>query len=253
MSLFVQIIGGFLFFGAISIFFASAFSIPLYKTIREETFLHMIMVLLLFGTTILLLSLLSIFTPTAASEMFETLEVMKLSEMGKIISVFMLITMTEFTFLYLHLSSNRNVFFEHYIPLIPTLVLGMLITSLIISNEILETFLFFGLYGIAFLVDILVIIMLIRLRHVKLKFAEQKYTSQLLTHLITMLLGYLIYQFGDLVGFIGIVLGLDIILFSIALQVFILPFFGILLVRQSHSILKIVDKINYPLLFNELN
>lgn len=253
MSIYMQIIGGVLFFGACSILIASALSIPLYKTIREETFFHMVMVLILFASTIFLMSIIAIFMPDTVSEMFETLEVMRLSESGKIVATCMLIAMIEFTFLYLHLSSNRNVFFEHYIPLIPAFFLGMLITSLIITNELLETILFFGLYAIAFLVDILVIILLLRLRNVKLKFAEQKYTSQLLTHLITMLFGFLIYQLGDLIGFIGILTGLNLITLSIAIQVLILPFLGVLLIFQSRSIWKIVDKINYPLLFNELN
>lgn len=253
MSLIISLFGVILFISSLLLLLSAVLTFPLYRNTREEIFLHMILALGLFASTLFIMSIFALFFPELTSEMFLEIEARRLPAVAKIISIFMLVTMIEFTFFYLHLSTNRIHLIEKYLPLIPTMFLGCIVTSLIVTDEVLDIFLYYGSYGIAIIIEVIVIILLIRLQNVRKEFAEQRHERELLTHLMTMLLGYFIFQAGDFIGLFGIIFSLDLVLLSMIAQVGLLPFVGFLLLLQSRFIWSIIDKINYPLLLNELN
>ncbi|MFX1518020.1 MAG: hypothetical protein ACFFC6_17095, partial [Promethearchaeota archaeon] len=218
-----------------------------------RSILHMVLVLFLFATTLLITGLLAIFLPEDMSEAIQYLSLMKLHYLFQIIIIFMLLTTVEFSFIYINLSSNRLFFPEKYIPLVPALFLGWICASTINENDFLDTLSFFGLYLLTFLVDLMIIILLIRLRNVREKFVDRKAERALLTHFIIMLIAFLIYQSGDLIGFIGLIISQDFYILALLSQFILMPVFSFLLLVQSRSIWKILDKINYSLLLNEIN
>jgi hypothetical protein len=187
------------------------------------------------------------------SEAFQDLGLMKLPFLLKIVIILMLLTSLEFALVYTNISSNRLYFLEKYLPIIPPLFIGWILASTFVENEVLDTISFFSLYVFTFLVDIMVIALLIRLRNVRAKFYDRKPEYSLSTHLLIMLAAFLVYQLGDLIGFLGLLISSDVYILAMAAQLVLLPIFSFLLLFQSHSIWKILDKINYSLLLNELN
>ena len=232
---------------------STIFTVPLFTKTRDEIFLHVTLVLFLFATTLLITGLLAIFLPKAMSEAFRDLGSLRLPYLLKIVILFMLLTTLEFSLIYTNLSSNRLFFVEKYLPIVPALYIGWILASIFMENETLDTLSFFGLYLLTFLVDMMVIVLLIRLHNVREKFHDRKPEQALSTHLMIMLVAFLVYQSGDLIGFIGILISQDIYIIAMVLQLVLLPVFSFFLLFQSHSIWKILDKINYTLLLNELN
>lgn len=212
----------------------------------------MTLVLFLFATTLLISGFFEIFFSGTMSTAFEDLSLMKLPYLLKFVILFMLLTTLEFSLFYTNLSSNRLYFIEKYLPIVPAIFIGGVSASLIVENDLLDVILFFGLYVMTFLVDIMVIVLLIRLRKVRDKFSERKPEQALLTHLIIMLFAFLVYQSGDLIGLIGILISLDLYTITIFAQLAFLPIFGFALLFQSRSIWNILDRIDFSLLLNEL-
>ncbi|MFX1508100.1 MAG: hypothetical protein ACFFDC_18600 [Promethearchaeota archaeon] len=235
------------------LFFSGLFTVPLYKKTQDDIFLHVTLVLFLFATTLFITGLFAIFLPEVMSEAFQDLGLMELPFLLKIVIIFMLLTSLEFTLVYTNISSNRLYFIEKYLPIIPPLFIGWILASTFVENEVLDTISFFSLYVFTFLVDIMVILLLIRLRNVRTKFYDRKPEFALSTHLLIMLAAFLVYQSGDLIGFLGLLISSDIYILAMAAQLVLLPIFSFFLLFQSHSIWKILDKINYSLLLNELN
>lgn len=235
------------------LFFSTILTIPLFKKTRDEIFLHVTLVLFLFATTLFITSLFAIFLPEAMFAAFQDLGLMKLPYLLKIVIIFMLLTSLEFTLVYTNISSNRLYFVEKYLPVVPALYIGWMLATTFVENEFLDTLSFFSLYILTFLVDLMVIVLLIRLRNVRVKFYDRKPEYALSTHLMIMLAAFLIYQSGDLIGFLGLLISSDIYILAMVTQLVLLPIFSFFLLFQSHSIWKILDKINYSLLLNELN
>ena len=238
---------------SILLFLSAILTFPLFNKTRDEIFLHVTLVLFLFATTLFITGIFAIFLPEPMSEAFQVLGLMKLPYLLKIIIIFMLFTSLEFTLVYTNISSNRLYFIEKYLPLVPALYIGWTLASIFVENEVLDVLSFFSLYVFTFLVDIMVIILLIRLRNVRAKFYDKKPEYTLSTHLLIMLAAFLVYQSGDLIGFLGLLISSDIYILAMAAQLVLLPIFSFFLLFQSHSIWKILDKINYSLLLNELN
>lgn len=249
----IMFVGSLAIISSFLLFLSTALTFPLFRKTRDEIFLHVTLVLFLFATTLLITGSLAIFLPEAMSKTFQDLGLMRLPYLLKIIVIFMLLTSLEFSLVYTNLSSNRLFFVEKYFPVVPALFIGWIFASIVVENEILDTLSFFGLYTLTFLVDIMVIVLLIRLRNVREKFYDRKPEQALSTHLMIMLIAFLIYQSGDLIGFIGILISQDIYVMAMVIQLVLLPVFSFFLLFQSHSIWKILDKINYTLLLNELN
>ncbi|MFX1283186.1 MAG: hypothetical protein ACFFB5_06000 [Promethearchaeota archaeon] len=250
----VIIIAGMLaLISSILLFLSTILTVPLFNKTRDEIFLHVTLVLFLFATTLFITGLFAIFLPEAMSEAFQDLGSMKLPYLLKIVILFMLLTSLEFTLFYTNISSNRLYFVEKYLPLVPALYIGWILASIFVENEFLDSLLFSILYFLTFLIDIMVIVLLLRLHNVRTKFFDRKPEYALSTHLMIMLAAFLVYQLGDLIGFIGLLISQDIYLLAMSIQLIVLPIFSFFLFFQSHSIWKILDKINYSLLLNELN
>ncbi|MFX0015856.1 MAG: hypothetical protein ACFFB2_15210 [Promethearchaeota archaeon] len=237
------------------LFLSAILTFPLFRKARDEIFLHMTLTLFLFATTIMVTGLFVLFFPETMFSTIQDLGMMKIPYLLIVIIFFMLLTILEFSFTYVNLSSNRLFLIEKYIPIIPALFLGWLIASLFNNNdvELMEELSFFGLIMLGFLVDAMIIVLLIRLRKVREKFIDRKAERALLTHLMIILIVFLVYQFGDLIWFISILISSDLYNLAFFSQFFLLPVFSFLLLIQSSSIWKIIDKINYSLLLNELN
>ncbi|MFX0173382.1 MAG: hypothetical protein ACFE9L_15930 [Candidatus Hodarchaeota archaeon] len=249
----VIIVGLLSLISSLLLFFSTFLTFPLFSKTRDEIFFHMTLVLFLFAVTLLVTGFFAISLPETMFIAFQDLGLMKLHDLIKIILLFMFIITIEFSFLYTNLSSNRLFFIEKYFPIVPALLIGLLSASMIVENEALDTVLFYGVYMIVFLVDIMIIVLLIRLRIVRKKFSERVAERALLTNFLIMLFAFLIYQSADLIGFIGILFSLDLYILASLAQIILLPIFGALLLFQSLSIWKILDRINYSLLLNELN
>ena len=249
----IIIVGSLALISSLLLFLSTILTIPLFRKARDEIFLHMVLVLFLFATTLLITGLFAIFLPKDMSEAVQDLSLMRLHYLFRIIIVFMLLTTVEFSFIYTNLSSNRLLFLEKYIPLGPALFIGWICASAIIETDFADNISFFGLYLLTFLVDFMIIVLLIRLRNVREKFIDRKPERALLTHLITMLVAFLIYQSGDLIGFIGFTISQDLYILALLSQFILMPVFSFLLFLQSRNIWKILDKINYSLLLNEIN
>lgn len=249
----IIIVGSLALISSLLLFLSAILTFPLFRKARDEIFLHITLVLFLFATTLLITGLFEIFLPKTMTEVFQDLGLMKIPYLLKIIIFFMLLTTLEFSFIYTNLSSNRLFFLEKYVPIIPALFIGWLCASIINETDFLDTLSFFGLYLLTFLVDMMIIVLLIRLRNVREKFIDRKPERALLTHFMIMLIVFLIYQSGDLIGFIGILISEDLFILALFSQFVLLPVFSFLLLLQSRSIWKILDKINYSLLLNELN
>ncbi|MFW9906741.1 MAG: hypothetical protein ACFFFH_20715 [Candidatus Thorarchaeota archaeon] len=238
---------------SILLFLSTILTFPLFNKTRDEIFLHVTLVLFLFATTLLITGLFAVFLPDTMAEAFIDLSSMKLPYLLKIVIIFMLLTSLEFALVYTNISSNRLYFVEKYLPVVPAFYIGWMLASTFAENEVLDTLSFFSLYIFTFLVDIMVIVLLIRLRNVRAKFYDRKPEYNLSTHLLIMLAAFLVYQSGDLIGFLGLLISSDIYILAMAVQLVSLPIFSLVLLFQSHSIWKILDKINYSLLLNELN
>jgi hypothetical protein len=238
---------------SILLFLSTILTFPLFSKTRDEIFLHVTLVLFLFATTLFITGLLAIFLPEAMSEAFEDLGLMKLPYLLKIVTIFMLLTSLEFALVYTNISSNRLYCIEKYLPIIPALYIGWMLASMVIESEVLDTLSFFSLYILTFLIDIMVIVLLIRLRNVRAKFYDRKPEYTLSTYLLMMLAAFLVYQSGDLIGFLGLLISPNIYTIAMIAQLGLLPIFSCFLLYRSHSIWKILDKINYSLLLNELN
>jgi len=247
------VVGSLALISSLLLFLSTILTFPLFRKARDEIFLHMVLVLFLFATTLLITGLFTIFLPKDMSEAIEYLSLMKLHYLLRIVILFMLLTTVEFSFIYTNLSSNRLFFLEKYIPLVPALFIGWICASAITETDFQDTLSFFGLYLLTFLVDLMIIILLIRLRNVREKFIDRKPERALLTHVITMLVAFLFYQSGDLIGFIGFIISQDLFILALLSQFILMPVFSFLLLLQSRSIWKILDKINYSLLLNEIN
>ncbi|UCG04178.1 MAG: hypothetical protein JSW11_09365 [Candidatus Heimdallarchaeota archaeon] len=248
----IVIVGFLALISSLLLFLSTILTFPLFRKARDEIFLHMNLVLFLFATTLLITGLFAIFLPEM-SEAIEYLSLMKLHYLLRIVILFMLLTTVEFSFIYTNLSSNRLFFLEKYIPLVPALFIGWICASAVTETDFLDTLSFFGLYLLTFLVDLMIIVLLIRLRNVREKFIDRKPERALLTHVITMLVAFLFYQSGDLIGFIGFMISQDLYILALLSQFILMPVFSFLLLLQSRSIWKILDEINYSLLLNEIN
>ncbi|UCE14934.1 MAG: hypothetical protein JSV04_07075, partial [Candidatus Heimdallarchaeota archaeon] len=236
----IIIVGTFALISSLLLYLSTILTVPLFRKSRDEIFLHMTFVLFLFATTLMVTGLFALFLPETMNSAIQDLTLMKLHFLLQIIIFFMLLTTLEFSFVYTNLSSNRLFFIEKYIPIVPALYIGWISASIINEAEgINETLSFFGLYLLTFLVDIMIVILLIRLRNVREKFIDRKPERALLTHLMIMLIAFLIYQSGDLIGFIGILISQDLYILALLFQFSLLPVFSFLLLLQSRSIWKI--------------
>ncbi|MFX0084372.1 MAG: hypothetical protein ACFFAU_01760 [Candidatus Hodarchaeota archaeon] len=253
MTWYIPLYGILILFSSIILIFSAFLTVPLYKRTSEESFFHMTLTLLLFSITLLVISLFAIFSPDQTSEVIQGLEIMKLTPLTKYFAILMSVTVFELTIFYLTLFSNRIHIIERYFPLLPSFFLGWVTASMIISNAIFDTLLFYFIYVILLSILLLVLIMLVRLRNVRGKFKTAKNEQKLLTHLIIMLSGYFIYQATDLVSLIGILFSMNLFPINNIAQFALLPVLSILLLLQSRSIWKIVDSVNFPLLLNELS
>ena len=253
MVWYISLYGILLLISAIMLMVSAFLTIPLYKRTREESFFHMTLTLVLFATTLLVISLFAVLIPEEAVEVIQRLEIMQITPLTKYFAILMSLTVFELTIFYLTLFSNRIHMVERYFPLLPGLFLGWVTASLIISDPGFDTLLFYFMYVVMIGILLLVLIMFVRLRNVYSKFKTAKNEQKLLTHLMIMLLGYFIYQTTDLISLIGILFGLNLFAIINIIQFAFLPVLGTLLLLQSRSIWKIVDTVNFPLLLNELS
>jgi len=253
MVWYVSLYGILILISALMLLVSAFLTIPLYKRTREESFFHMTLTLILFSTTLLVISLFAIFVPEEAIEVIQGLEVMQMTPLTKFFAILMSLTIFELTIFYLTLFSNRIHMIERYFPLLPGLFLGWSIASLMISDASSDILLFHFLYVIMLGVLLLVLIMFVRLRNVYGKFKTAKNEQKLLSHFMIMLLGYFIYQAADLISLIGILFSVNLFAINNVVQFAFLPILSTLLLLQSRSIWRIVDSVNFPLLLNELS